>query len=185
MPIEPYVGMVDSALRLKNQPQIWLGLAITSPWPDDNNPPNENDIESNPQFINMTSITQPIAFKKLDEVDLCVPDASGPIKFANTSYSPVIPGSEVALLARWVNFRATINYTERDSHGTIIIGATTWRQYLLVSGLVPSTGFEHESVLAPNHVADIGRIIMVTNIKPHTHDPSIREVINFVKEVRE
>ena len=176
--------MVDQALRFKAAPALWLCIAKTSPWPDDNNPPNENDIVNNPQFINMTSITEPIAFKRVDEVDICVPDAMGSIKFQNTSYTPVAPGTEISQLARWVNVRASINYTEKDSHGTVIIGNVTYRQYVLLSGLVAVSGFENENVLAPAHVASIGGIVLVNNLIPHTHSTAIREVINFVRECR-
>lgn len=184
MPIMPYVGMVDQALRFKALPPFWMCLAITSPWPDDANPPNENDIVTNPQFINMTSITQPIAFKKVDEVDLCVPDASGAIVFQGTSYSPVAPGTEVTNLARWVNIRASINFEEKNSQGTTIIGNVTYRQYVLCSGLTPTPEFQSETVLAPNQVADIGRIVLVNNISPITHSTAFRQVINFIRECR-
>lgn len=181
--ITTYAGMVDTAMRLEHGPILWLCIAQSSPWPDDNNPPDPSNFAVNPEYINMTSIPQPIAMKRVDQTCLCVPNLYGSINYGGQNYEPVPDDQALIQVARWVNIRASLNYAEMNSQGQEIIGNVTYRQYLLLSGLEAIEGYDQEDVLLPSQVSTIGNIIFVANFIPHYHSTVVREVVNFVKEI--
>lgn len=184
MPITPYVGMVDSAIRFKSNPTLWVSIGRTTPWEDENTPPDENDFNENPEYLNMVTPDEPIAFKRIDFAGLVVPDANGDIVYQQQRYSYVPDAEAITRLARWVFVRASLDYLERNSAGTVIVGETTYRQVCLLSGLVPKDPYVEENVLTPAQVDSIGRVVVVANIPPRLRDPRMRDVIKFIREFR-
>ena len=185
MPITPYVGMVDAALRFKSgTPPVWLCIGRYTPWDDENAPPNENDFTHHPEYLDVTVPEEPIALKRVDFMGLCVPDANGDIRYLQQRYSYVSDTSAVSLLARWCYIRASLNYYEKNSAGNVVIGSATYRQATLLSGVVSLPAFKNESVLAPSQVQSYGRIVCVTNFSPRERDPKMRDVLEFVREFR-
>jgi hypothetical protein len=184
MPVTPYTGMVDSAIRFKSLPSLWLCIGRSTPWTDENAPPDENDFDNFPEYLSMTMPEEPIALKRIDFAGLCVPDIDGDIKYQNQRYKYVPDVDAVSLLARWVYVRASLDYYERNSAGAIVIGQTTYRQACLISGLVPLPPYKEENVLAPNQVASWGRLVCVVNMPPRDRDPKMRDVIQFLREFR-
>lgn len=184
MPITPYVGMVDSAIRFKSSPTLWVCIGRSTPWEDENAPPDENDFENHPEYLNITMPEEPIALKRIDFAGLAVPDANGDIRYHDQRYSYVPDADAISLLARWVYIRASLDYYERNSAGTIVIGQTTYRQATLLSGIQPLPPYKEENVLAPNQIQDWGRIVCVTNFPPRDRDPKMRDVLEFIREFR-
>jgi len=176
--------MVDSAMRFKGSPSLWICIGRTTPWEDENSPPDENDFEGHPEYLNMTTPEEPIALKRIDFAGLAVPDATGEIRYNTTRYSYVPDTEAVERLARWVYIRASLDYYERNSAGSLIIGTTTYRQATLLSGVVPKAPYRNESVLSVEHVLSFGRIVLVTNFPPRDRDPKMRDVLQFVRECR-
>jgi len=151
---------------------------------DDNNPPDVNDTINNPHYVNMTMPDQPLALKLVDFAGLVVPDANGEIIYLTQRYTYVPNSEAVSLLARWAYVRASLNYYETNSVGTVIVGTITYRQATLLSGVIPLAPYAQESILAPSQVQDWGRVVGVQNFSPRTRDPKMRDVIEFVREFR-
>lgn len=184
MPICPYVGMVDTAIRFKSAPSLWVCVGRTTPWEDDNAPPDENDVEAFPEYLNMVAPEEPIALKRIDFAGLVVPDANGDIRHQHQRYSYVPDDQAIALLARWVYVRVSLDYFERNSVGTIILGKTKYRQATLLSGVKPLRQYKEENVLSPEQVDVWGRVTCVVNFPPRDRDPKKRDVLDFIREFR-
>ena len=184
-PITPYVGAVDTAIRFKlDPPSMWVCLGRTTPWEDENNPPDPSDYLNNPQFINMIVPEEPIVLKRVDFIGLCVPDSRGPILYNDQRYRPVPDSQAVDLLARWVYIRASLDYFERSSTGAIVLGATQFRQVTILSGVTPLPPYKQEIILNPSQVQDWGRMVFVANLPPRDRDPKMRDVLQWVREFR-
>jgi hypothetical protein len=183
--ITPYVGMVDLAIRFKSNPLLWLCIGRTTPWPDENAPPDVTDTVTYPQYLNMTVPEEPIALKKIDFAGLCVPDANGQIRYQNQRFSYVPDVNAVSLLARWVYVRASLDYIETNSVGTVIVGSDiAYRQASLLSGVVPQAPYANESTILASQVQDFGRVVCVTNFPPRQRNPRKRDVLEFIREMR-
>lgn len=175
MSIIPYAGMVDGALKLKLDVTLWLGIGRTASWPSESAPPTEN--------VASTVLDQPIGYKKVEMTSLVVPDVAGTIVFQGQNYRIVADADGVSQLARYCYLKASLNYQETNSLGNVI-GAVTFRQTGIFSGLVPQTGLEGETVLTPNQVSSVGRLIFLVNHTPRTRDVLMRDIVEVLREFK-
>lgn len=200
MPIIPFSGMVESAIRFMNQPPLWFCIGRTTPWPDENNPPNENDFSANPQYLDYLNPEELIGFKRVEVTQLCVPDVNGEVKYKTQRYKLIDTQDAVEYQARWLYIRATLDYIERNSANQSVIGLVTYRQTCLMSGIVPLDPYKDEVVLTPNQVqryptTDLrvperlrgtvkGRLVYLQNHKPRERFGTMRDIFELVREFR-
>lgn len=175
MSLIPYAGMVDGALKLKLDATLWLGIGRTSAWVNESSPPAEN--------VASTVLDQPIGYKKVEMTALVKPDAGGSIVFQGQNYSIVADNDAVAQIARYCYIKASLNYQESNSLGNVI-GAVTFRQTGLFSGLVCQSGLEGETVLTPAQVQSVGRLVFLVNHTPRTRDVLMRDIIEILREFK-
>lgn len=175
MAIIPYAGMVDGALKLKQDVSLWLGIGRTSAWANESAPPAEN--------VASSVLDQPIGYKKVEMTSLVVPDALGSIVFQGQNYRLVDDEDGVAEIARYCYIKASLNYQESNVNGNVI-GAVTFRQTGLFSGLVPQNGLEGETCLTPAQVTTVGRLVFLVNHTPRTRDVLMRDIIEILREFK-
>lgn len=175
MSIIPYAGMVDGALKLKLDTTLWLGIGRTTAWPNESSPPAEN--------VAAVVLDQPIGYKKVEMTSLVVPDALGSIVFQGQNYRLVDDEDGVAEVARYCYIKASLNYQETNVNGNVV-GAVTFRQTALFSGLTSINGLEGETVLTPAQVSSVGRMIFLVNHTPRTRDILMRDIIEILREFK-
>jgi hypothetical protein len=208
--------MVDSAIRFKNNPVQWIAICRSTPWyysldqgiswfyydvtnplseedlthaqfRDEPGPPNENNFGDYPQFLNLSAPQQPLGYKKVEVMQLCVPDVTGEVRYRQQRYRLVDDeeASTPGVMARWCYIRASIDHIERNSAGEdVILDNITFRQILLLSDLVPVAAYKDETVLKPNQVDKPGRITYIANIPPRVRDRDRRDIIEIVREFK-
>lgn len=198
MPITPYSGMVDAAIRFKNLPQLWLAIGRTTPWVDETQPPNENDFQNHPEFLSYVQPDELIGLKRIEVAQLCVPDTNGEVRYRNQRYKLIDDIEAMDRQARWVYIRASLDYVEKNTAGVGIIGFVTYRQTAIMSDIKPLTPYKDETVLAPDQVevypADYpiarlrgkvkGRMVFLANHTPRERDGAQRDITEIVREFR-
>lgn len=203
MPIVPYTGMVDSAIRFKSQPALWVAIGRTTPWINEAKPPNENDFNTYPQFINMHQPDELIGFKRIEVAQLCVPDIDGEVRYkapgGQIQRFKLIDDTEALdLMARWVYIRASFDYVERNSAGEGIIGFVTYRQTAIFSDLKVLKPYQEEIAVSPSQVETYppdypverlrnkvkGRMVYYCNHHARERDVTMRDIIEIVREFR-
>ena len=198
MPITPFSGMVDAALRFKRLPQLWLAIGRTTPWVDEAHPPNENDFQANPAFINMVQPDELIGFKRIEVAQLCVPDANGEVRYRSQRYKLIDDIEAMDRMARWVYVRASLDYVERNTAGDGVIGFVTYRQTAIMSDIKPLAPYVDEVVLSPNQVETYpldypiarlagkvkGQMVFLANHPPRVRDATLRDITEIVREFR-
>lgn len=172
MGIVPYAGMVDAALKLKLQEtDLWLVIARSVAWPNETAPPVED--------LSTVILQDTIAYKRVDMTSLAVPDPTGDIEFQSNKYRLVADVDAMQELARWVYIKASINHTESNHAGTVI-GNVHWRITGIFAGLVPSSGFGSDDVLASDQVDDPGRLIFYANHVEREHQTSLIDLVEVI-----
>lgn len=203
MPLTPFAGMVDSALRFKRLPQLWLAIGRTTPWADEAHPPDENDFKKNPSFINMVQPDELIGLKRVEVAQLCVPDIDGEVRYRTPGggiqrYKLLDDVEAMDKLARWVYVRASLDYVERNSAGDGIIGFVTYRQTAIMSDIRPLAPYREEVVLSPDQVEKWpddhpverlrgkvkGQMVFLANHPPRVRDATLRDITEIVREFR-
>lgn len=200
MPITPYSGMCEAAIRFMNQPPLWFVIGRTTAWPNESVPPNENDFTTYPQYMDYVEPEEIIGFKRVEVTQLCVPDITGEVKFRNQNYKLVDTADAVALGARWLYIRATLDYFEKNSAQQTVIGQVTYRQSCLMSGITPLAPYTNEIVLTPTQVMryptndatipanlrgrTMGRLVYFSNHTARTRDGAMRDIFELVREFR-
>jgi hypothetical protein len=167
---------IADAIRLQSQyDTAYLVIGKSSPWTDDNNPPEEDE--------NVTAISEIIGYKKVKNFSLARPLASG--ESADTVGFPVVTysGQQWVLVpvdqayeqkARWV-------YIESEIHPEDFpLGS--YRQVGVHVGLSPNAGVT-KSNLHPTEVADTGVLRFYENREPQNRTSSVYSLEQFIIKV--
>lgn len=158
---------VSRALDFFDKKDIYFAIGKTSPWEDDNNPPSPNS--------DMTSLDEIIGFKKLDSIQLVIPDDSGTISYRESNWKSVSKEDAYTKKAKWVYIEATIRYDE--------LPLGFYRQIGVYTGLVPKEGVDSgKTALLPDEVENPGILEVVDNRKPSNRLEDQKEKLTMIIE---
>lgn len=196
MPITPFSGMVDSAIKFQRDPNLWVvpclidwPVGAEDPPPDENyiSIPSTHEVEIDGNMVTVAGPPGAIGFKRIDETRLCVPDAAGEVRYRTQRYRLINTEEEAyTKVARWVYVRASLNYYEHNTRGEGIIGNVSFNQVCLVAGIRALAEFDQETVLRPTEV-DVnfhGRVVCVANHYLRQRDGAMRDIMEFIREFR-
>ncbi|WCS68734.1 hypothetical protein Goe19_00930 [Bacillus phage vB_BsuM-Goe19] len=158
---------VSRALDFFGKQDIYFAIGRTSPWEDDNNPPSPNS--------DMTSLDELIGFKKLDSIQLVVPDDSGTISYRESNWKPVAKEEAYTKKAKWVYIETTIKYDE--------LPLGFYRQIGVYTGLVIKKDVDlGKTALLPDDVENAGVLEVVDNRKPSNRLEDQKEKLTMIIE---
>lgn len=153
----------------KSRVSIWVGIGKSSPWPDENNPPDEETTQR--------SLLEPIGYRRLSQSSLVKEVTSTDawtITHAGKFYVKV---SDTDALAKspapvLLYFRFDI---ERDE-----LPQQTYRQAAVFADLIPNQDSLNLFSLLPAQVSSVGHLIYLSNEKPQVRQAQTRHVIEVV-----
>lgn len=160
-----YEGCIESALDLKEK-ALWIAFAgITTPWPDDDNPPTPGPGE--------TDVTEPLVYVKAAVKQIVKPVTQGaweaipadqrvPLPLNGIYYAYVDDADAYDEYARWIYVRGSLN-PAASGHPT-----GTFRMVRVLSGLTPAAGHEGAEWLLSANVADRGKLRWGDNLSAVT-----------------
>lgn len=158
---------VSRALDFLGKQDIYFAISRTSPWEDDNNPPSPNS--------DTTSLDEIIGFKKLDSIQLVIPDTAGTISYRESNWKPIPKEDAYTQKAKWVYIETTIRYDE--------LPPGFYRQIGVYTGLVPKDGVDPgKTALLPDEVANAGVLEVVDNRKPSNRLEDQKEKLTMIIE---
>ena len=163
-----YSGNILQALDLKNNHTAWVVVGQTTPWANEENPP---DVD-----LSTTDINEIQGAKRCNIVSLCVPDASGTIEFQGQKYRLVSDSEAYSQGARWVYFRADLKYDQ--------FPVVTYRQTALYIDLVPASGYEGYDVLYPTQIESNGILYYYKNHPPRYRTVESVDIVEVIIEVQ-
>ena len=172
MAIKTNMGSVSRALDFYNKDEIFFCIGKTSPWPDEENPP-EPDADS--------TIEGAIGYKRHEFKYLVVPydggdtpDGTVIIDYGPDSKWKAVPaGSAVDEKAMWVYVETTINAED--------FPLGDYRQVGLYTNLVRASGVDsNKTTLLPSEVEDPGLLEIIDNRVKVTRLEDTRENLSFI-----
>lgn len=144
-------GRINRArIYYENVGDLYIAIGRTSPWNDEENPPDPTGLETNVEEV--------IGFKKVDQFYFVVEDeVGGNLTFRGKTWRIVTVDNIFIEQSRWIYVSASIVGDE--------LPLSEYRQVGLYSGLVPSFGFENADVLLPNQIDNSGVLEILGNRK--------------------
>ena len=168
MSLVPYAGMVDAALKLKNDLNLWVAIGQTTAWANEAAPPAED--------INAQTVSGVVVYKRVETTSVCVPDLNGLVVFQTQKYTLIQDINALSAVARYTYLKTSLNYTE--------VPVVTFRQVGVFSGLVPSAGFTTADILLPTQIVSPGRLLFVANDIPRVRSINTRDIIEIIREFK-
>lgn len=150
---------------LRGRPSIWVGLGRTSPWPDEQNPPEVNRQK--------TALDELFAMKLIDDGFLVVPAEDGNIIGRDGKlYRQVTAQEGLDLQTPYLCLRFII---ETDEFALI-----SYRQIGVFVDSIPAEGFSSFTALTPDKFQSLGRLYYLDNGPLETRYPNTRHEIIIV-----
>jgi len=173
---------IRRAIEFVNNTMIWIGIGKSTAWGDPDEPPVYDPInhpENNIWWEQVTALTEPIGFKKVETKKLVIPDAGGAIEVIDeagnvTKWSEVQQVQAYTQGAKYVYLTALLDNT---------LPYTTFRQLIVFSSLVLAGGVPSERTYAlPAEVQNAGCPELVQNTLPYPRSANTRQRINIIYE---
>ena len=170
MAVTTYAGRARRALLHKQNSTYWISIGRTTAWDDEENPPDPSPSAS--------TIEEPIIYVTPTTVSLAKVVTSGEdITHLGTKYEFVADGNAIAEGARYLYLLARFDPTSGQPYDT-------FRQVALFSNLVPASGHESDSWLAPANVSSEGLLEYLDNDVSTIMTETRLEVIEIMIEFR-
>lgn len=170
MAVTTYSGRARRALLHKTNSTYWVAIGRTTAWDDEDNPPDPTPSTS--------AITEPIIYVTPTTVSLCKVVTSGEdITHLGTKYEFVADEDAITEGARYLYMLARFDPTSGQPYDT-------FRQVAMYSNLVPGTGHESDSWLAPANVSSEGLLEYIDNDVATIMTETRLEVIEIMIEFR-
>lgn len=164
-----YKGCARRALIIKQNSTFWIGVGRTTPWDDENDPPDETRLDE---------LTEPIIFVRAWNVSLCKPVlADGDVVYRGQHYAFVSDARAVDEMARFIYMVAELHPAQGQPYGT-------YRQRAIMTNLVPAVGHENDLWLAPANVLDQGVTELLENDTPCYQSLEKYQVLPAVLEIK-
>lgn len=160
-------GRVSRAISFYNSQNVFVGIARTTPWPNESNPPDPTGNETAP-------LNETVAYKKISSMKLIKPNPVGPLVYRGKRWEEVDEEDAYTEGARWVLVQAVLAYDE--------VPIVTYRQAGVFVDLQPSAGNESKDVLLPDEIDSPGRLEVLENRGPQTRNESKKETLTFIVE---
>jgi len=168
MPATVKVGMIRALLTFKNNEVFWFVVARTqTPWDNETSPPQET--------VDTVSLAEIGGLQKAQTVSLCYPDPNGVIQFRGQSYSLVSDDHAYDYDSRYLYCSTLLKF---DTFPIV-----TFRQFGILVGVVPKTGYENNTVLTPDQVQDYGKLIGYVNHPPIIRTAGSKNLLEIVIEL--
>jgi hypothetical protein len=161
-------GHVSRALEFFERPDTYVGIGKSTPWEDENVPPNPIQTK--------TTLDEVIGYKKVEYKYLVVEDiVDGTISYRDSKWRIVPPDQAVAQGARWVYVEAHLRYDE--------LPLVSYRQVGIFNRLVKLSNIDAGKVaLLPSEVEDVGVLEVYDNRKVVNRQSDQKEQLSFVIE---
>jgi hypothetical protein len=144
-----YTGRARRALLVKSNSTFWVCIGRTTAWEHEESPPS-----AAPGAVD---VEEPIVFVKASDVSLCKYVAEGgDIEWFGDHYEFVDDDDAIEEQARFLYMVAEFHPAQGQPYGN-------FRQVGVYSNLVPATGHETETWLAPINVSDKGILEFIQN----------------------
>jgi len=170
MAITTYSGRARRALLHKTNSTYWVAVGRTTPWGDDLAPPSPNP--------SVVDIEEAIIFVKAEYVSLAkFVQSGGDVIVKGDRYSFVQDGDAILEQARFLYIRGRFDPSQGQPYGT-------FRQIAVFSNVVPATGHEDDTWLAPADISSRGVLEYIDNKPPTQMDTESEEVIQAIIEFR-
>jgi len=148
MAISTVYGHVSRALDFYAKDDLYFCIGRTTAWDEENIPPAPD--------VNIQDVEEAIAFKKVLEKKIVVPDPAGSIFYMGDMYREVSAEDAEDEKARWVYVSTTLTGDE--------VPLVSFRQVGLYSGLVVDSSVPAGKLsLLPEEVEDTGLLEVVDN----------------------
>ncbi len=170
MGVTTYKGRTRRALLHKQNSVYWVGIGRTTPWTDEQAPPDPQP--------GLAALEEPILYVKPTKVTLCRVVSSGEdITHLGTKYAFVSDEEAINQSARFMYIFARFDPTAGQPY-------ENFRQIALFSNLVPGPGHEGDSWLAPENVADEGLLEFIAHDIVTVMTSARLEVVEALLEFR-
>ena len=170
MAVTTYSGRSRRALLHKTGSTYWVAIGRTTAWDNEESPPDPSP--------NDTGVTEPIIYVTPTTVALCKVVTSGEdITHLGTKYEFVADEDAITEGARFLYLMTRFDPTSGQPYDT-------FRQVGLYSNLVPASGHESDSWLAPANVSDAGLLEYIDNDVATIMTETRLEVIEIMIEFR-
>lgn len=172
---------IQRAIDFSTKNSIWLGIGKTSIWGSPDTPPVYDPInhpENSIWWTNVTALTEPIGYKKIQTKSLVKPDPSGIIEVLDeagqsSKWSEVLISEAFSQNAKYVYLTVLLDDT---------LPYVTFRQMIVFNGLVLQSGLESRIYAIPSEVVTPGAAELVQNVSPIARSSNIRQRISLVYE---
>jgi hypothetical protein len=167
MAISTVYGHVSRALEFFHRDDLYFAVGRTTVWADESVPPAPD--------VNLQEIEEVIAFKKVMEKKIVVPDAEGSIFYMGDYYREVTEPNAETEKARWIYVSTTLIGNE--------VPLSSFRQVGLYSNLVKEGSVpSNQLVLLPADVDDTGLLEIVDNRRVTHRQDDQSEKLSLVIE---
>lgn len=167
--ITPLTAHIRRAVEFVERTDVYVAMAKTSPWTDDNAPPDPDPLT--------VDVTEPVAYKKPTKQTLLVPDATGPIEIYGVTWREVDTADAYTEKARHVWLQGEFVRDEVPTNISYrMIGVYSELQREPVD-LAANPG---RTLLLPVHVQDPGVLEYLYHDKPIPRRTNRRDQINIV-----
>ena len=173
MAISTVNSHIADAIHLQSQyDSAYLVIGKTSPWTDDNNPPEEDET--------VTVISEIIGYKKVKKFSLARPLTAGEtaesigypvVTYAGQAWALIPVDKAYAEKARWVYVEAEIKPED--------FPLGEYRQVGVHVGLIPNAGINKQN-LDPTEVASAGLLRFYENKQPQNRTSSVYALEQFM-----
>jgi len=166
-------------MAFKSQEPFYFGIGRTSPWSQENKPPNvtgeETEVEELFGFVKSKFNVEPDPEEPPDYQScvFVVEDSDGEILYRDRKYRVVADEDAHNEFATSLLFQITLPLDAFP-------GETTYRQVGLFLGLDPSEGYEGDDVIAPENVDDVGELYSLSNFRRINRTPDKLERVKFI-----
>lgn len=167
MPIIVDIGCVRIAKLMKDNFEFWIGLGRTTPWDNDDNPPQETS--------SVDIISDICGLRKAEIVSFVVPDAAGDIVFRGARYRRVNDNEIYSVKSRWLYIATWFEFD--------LFPLVTFRQTAVFVDVIPRVGFEGYKMLLPNQIQSYGIMLGYINHYPRKRVFYGKDVVELILDV--
>ena len=159
------VGAIRMLLDFKTAETVWFVVARTqTPWSDELSPPSES--------VDTVMLDEIGGLQKAEVVSLCKVDPNGEIEFRGQRYSLVSDSDAYANDARYLYCKTVLRF---DTFPLVM-----FRQYGILVGVIPASGYEDRNILLPDQVSSYGVLVGYVNIPPIVRTAGSKNVLEIV-----
>lgn len=158
-------GRVQRGIDFKrNRGSIWVGLGRTTPWSDEDLPPDE-DVDAN-------EVEELFVMKLIDEVSFVAEDEDGPIYFKDVRYKRISDQEAFDTGTASLYLRFELLPHEKPN--------INYRQVGVFVDSIPLEGFSDYRLLDASKFKDLGRLVYLSNQKVQSRYTNTRHVIEVI-----